>query len=110
MPDVLDRAAETTVVVAQVEDVAAVAEATAIAATPQLDAVFVGAADLAVALGERSIDAPPVAAACDEVISACRAVGRAVAAFATSPADAETWRARGAALVFYGTDQSRLRP
>jgi 2-keto-3-deoxy-L-rhamnonate aldolase RhmA len=108
--DVLTLAAETTVVVAQVEDVASVADAAAIAATPGLDAVFVGAADLAVALGETSLDAPAVAAACERVIAACRDAGRPIAAFAGTPADVEAWRARGVALVFHGTDQSRLLP
>jgi len=108
MAEVVDQAASATTVVVQVEDPAALDAVDEIAATPGVDAVFVGAADLAVAMGARSITDRRVDEACTAVVTACRAADVAVAAFAAD-ADAVTmWRERGATLVFRGTDQARL--
>lgn len=109
MADVIDRAASTTTVVVQVEDPAAVDEVDEIVATPGVDAVFVGAADLAVAMGARSVTDRRVEEACSTVVAACRAAEVAVAAFAGDAEAAAAWRERGATLVFRGTDQVRLR-
>lgn len=110
MADVLAAAAARTVVVAQVEDPAALDHLDAIAATAGVDALFVGVADLAVALGAPGVADPAVTAAAGRIIAAARAAGRSVAAFAGGPADTASWRAAGANLVFHGTDQSRLVP
>ncbi|WP_259276329.1 aldolase/citrate lyase family protein, partial [Raoultella terrigena] len=52
--------AHTTVIV-QIESAQAVAEASAIAAVPGVDCLFVGPADLAVSLGAQGLDDPRVA-------------------------------------------------
>ena len=108
MAEVVAAAAATTTVIVQVEDPAAVEEASAIAATPGVDAVFVGAADLAVAMGARSVADDAVQRACTSVIGACRRAGIAVVAFAGSAEDAAAWRSRGVSCVLQGTDQARL--
>jgi len=104
---VADAAAQTAVVV-QVEDAAALEAVGGIAATPGVDALFVGAADLAVALGADGLGEPAVAAACDAVVGAARNAGRSAVAVATSPADEQRWRAAGVNVVLHATDQSRL--
>lgn len=109
MADVLERAAATTTVVVQVEDPGAIDDIDAIAATAGVDAVFVGAADLAVAMGATSVGDPRVVDACDAVVRACRAAGVALTAFAGDAEAADAWRERGVTLVFTGTDQARLR-
>jgi 2-keto-3-deoxy-L-rhamnonate aldolase RhmA len=108
MDEVLTTAAATTTVIAQVEDPAALDHLDELVSVPGLDAVFVGAADLAVALGARRLDDPAATAAVDTVVAAVARTGRPLVAFAGSPAAAAGWRARGAALVLEGTDQSRL--
>ncbi len=108
LDEVLTTAAATTTVIAQVEDPSALGHLDEIVAVPGLDAVFVGAADLAVALGARRLDDPAATAAVDAVADACAQAGRPLVAFAGSPAAAAAWRERGAALIFEGTDQSRL--
>lgn len=108
MADVVAEARATTTVVVQVEDPAAVAEAEAIAATPGIDAVFVGAADLAVAMGATSTADDAVERTCATVIAACARAGASVVAFAATRADAAAWRAGGVSCVMLGTDQARL--
>jgi 2-keto-3-deoxy-L-rhamnonate aldolase RhmA len=108
MAEVLAAAADRTVVVVQIEDPAALAHAGAIAATPGVDAVFVGAADLTVAMGATSTSDPSVVAACADIATAARGAGTAVAAYAADGAEAERWRDAGATLVFHGSDHTRL--
>lgn len=109
MAEVLAEAGERTAVVVQVEDPVALAEVGAIAATPGVGAVFVGAADLAVALGASSLADPVVMAAVDQVLAACGAASTTVMAFAGDAAAAAGWRRQGVRCVLLGTDQARLR-
>ena len=96
-----------TLVVAQVEDAQAVAHAAAIAAIPGVDAVFLGAADLAMSLGHPGEPShPAVAGAIDEVVRAVRerAVadgGAALCVVAGEEHEARAWRERGAQLVAF---------
>lgn len=108
MDDVLTDAAATTVVVIQIEDVAALDQLDAIAATEGVDALFVGAADLAVGLGARSPTDAMVVTACQRIVAAGTSAGRSVVAYAVDAADADRWRTRGANVVITGSDQSRL--
>lgn len=108
MAEVLDEAAARTVVVAQLEDPDALEHVDAVVRTPGIDAVFVGTADLAVATGARSLADPMARAAADRVVDATLDAGSPLVAYAGSPTDAARWRARGAALVLEGSDQTRL--
>lgn len=109
MADIVAEARQTTVVVAQIEDVAALDHLDAIASTDMLDACFVGAADLAVGMGATSPTDPEVTVACTRIIDRCGAAGRAVMAYASDGDDAERWRSAGATMVVTGSDQSRVR-
>jgi 2-keto-3-deoxy-L-rhamnonate aldolase RhmA len=108
MGEVLDDAAASTVVVVQVEDPAAVAAVGDIVAIPGVDAVLVGRADLAVALGRRSVDDPAVVEALDRVAAACSEAGVTLGVVTAAGDEPAAWHARGAGLVLAGTDQSRL--
>ena len=110
MAEVVAGAASSTVVVVQVEDVAALDELDGIAGTAGVDAVFVGAADLAVGMGAGSTTDREVVAACDRIVAAATAARRSVVAYASDADDAARWRARGANVVITGSDQSRLQP
>ncbi|MCP9977754.1 SDR family oxidoreductase [Actinomadura madurae] len=68
--DVHMRTAERTLVIAQIEDVAALPHVAAIAATPRLDAVWVGPSDLSLSLGRPGRpDHPDVLAAIDRIVA-----------------------------------------
>ena len=108
--DVLARAANTTVVVVQIEDVRALSDLDRIAGHEGVDAVFVGAADLAVGLGAGSAGDEEVVAACTRIVDAAKAAGRSIVAYASDTTDADRWRSIGANLVLLGSDQSRLNP
>jgi 2-keto-3-deoxy-L-rhamnonate aldolase RhmA len=110
MAEVVGAAARSTVVVVQVEDVGALDELDGIVGTAGVDAVFVGAADLAVALGAASLADERVVAACARIVETARSAGRSVVAYAADAADAIRWRDSGANLVILGSDQSRLSP
>lgn len=93
----------------QVEDREAVASATDIAGVDGVDCLFIGPVDLAHSLGETSVKAPAVAAAVDEVCSAGRRAGKAVAMFVSSPSDIPQLAERGVTVFVVGSDQGLLR-
>lgn len=95
-------------VIAQIEDAEALAEIDAIAATPGIDALFIGRADLTVSLGCASPDETAVVAAVEDICAAGRRVGVAVGMFLARPADVPDWRARGATLFVLQSDQEFL--
>ncbi|MDQ0317511.1 HpcH/HpaI aldolase family protein [Amorphus orientalis] len=97
------------VVVPQIEDPDAVEAAEAIAATEGLGACFVGPADLAVALGETSLDAPAVRASVDKVVAACAAAGLSAASFAPTMSAAAGLFERGINAVAVASDQKALQ-
>ena len=109
MTDHRAASAARTTVIAQIEDVEALDELDAIAATPGLDALFVGRIDLTVALDAASPDAPEVVAAVDRVIAAGKAAGVPVGMFVPRNEDVAGWRAKGASLFLQGSDHSFIR-
>jgi 2-keto-3-deoxy-L-rhamnonate aldolase RhmA len=109
IPEHLAASAERTVVIAQIEDVEAVEAVEAIAATPGLDALFVGRIDLTIALGEIDPDAPAVLAAVERVLGAGLASGVPVGMFVPRDADVAGWRQRGAQLFLQGSEHAFMR-
>ena len=101
-----DSARHTSVVV-QIEDLAALPNAADIAAVDGVDAVFVGRADLAVAMG-RAIDDPAVIDAVSEVCKAGRQSGTTVGMFTPKPDEIPGWIDAGASLFLLGSDHSFL--
>ena len=98
----LRRAAGETVVVVQIEDAEAVPRAREILAVPGVSGVLIGTADLALSLGRPG--SPPhaeVQTAVDAVIAAAAGEGVAVMTVAATPAEARTWRARGAQVTAF---------
>ncbi len=74
-----------------------------IAATPDVDALFVGRADLAVSYGMDDFFAPEIAAICGDVLGA---KGAATGLFCAPGEDTRPWRQRGASFVIAGSDHS----
>jgi 4-hydroxy-2-oxoheptanedioate aldolase len=97
------RARRDTVVIAQVEDRHAVTWAHDIAATPRLNAVWLGPSDLSMSLGHPGdLTHPDVATAIDAIVDG---VGSAAKAALCVLVDAEDeiapWRARGATIALF---------
>ena len=100
----LDKARNSTVVIVQIEDVAAMEHLDAIAAVPGIDALFIGRMDLTVGLGANSPDAPEVIAAVERICEAGRAHGRSIGMFVSDVAEAAHWQAKGANLFILSSD------
>ena len=112
--DHLRRAGEETFVMLQIEDAEALPQVAEIAATPGVDAVFIGPADLSISLGHPgNAGHPEVAAAIDQIIADVNGVGGPVlASFARAADDAEALQKKGIKLVCLSTTalfSSRLR-
>jgi 2-keto-3-deoxy-L-rhamnonate aldolase RhmA len=100
---------ESVVVIAQIEDREALDAIDAIAAVPDIDALFIGRADLTVALDCASPDDAPVVAAVERVVAACAAHGHPCGMFLPRATDAAHWREKGASLFLLGSDHGFLR-
>jgi 2-keto-3-deoxy-L-rhamnonate aldolase RhmA len=100
----LARDAAETVVMAQIEDAAALEVLDAIAAVPGIDSLFVGPADFAVALGADSVTDPKVLGAYDRVAAAARRAGRNLSTFAATNEIAKDLKKRGVSAFLVGAD------
>ena len=109
IPAHLAASAEHTVIIAQIEDVEALAEIDAIAATPGIDALFVGRIDLTIALGCTDPDDARVIEAVDHIVAASVRAGRPVGMFLSRESDAARWCAKGVSLFLLGSDHGFLR-
>lgn len=96
------------VILLQIEDADALAAIDGIAAVPGVDALFIGRADLTVALGAGTPDDPQVVAAVERICAAGRAAGRTIGMFLPRVADVAHWQERGASLFLLQSDQEFL--
>ena len=104
IPDNLARDKAETVVMAQIEDAAALDVLEAIAAVPGIDSLFVGPADFAVALGAASVTDPKVLGAYDRVVAAGKRAGRNISTFAATNEIAKDLKNRGVSAFLVGSD------
>ncbi len=95
-------------VIAQIEDPSALDEIEAIAAVDGIDALFFGAADMAVGLGLGNPGAPEVEAAFTRVAQAATAAGKPLAAHCGVASGIGDLTKRGVSLVFVGSDQGMV--
>jgi len=93
-------------VIAQIEEPEGVAAASAIAAIDGIDALFIGAADLAVAQGLTRSDDPALAEAFETVSKAATAAGKPLAGFVASADQLAEARSKGVAMAFVGSEQN----
>jgi 4-hydroxy-2-oxoheptanedioate aldolase len=109
IPDYLARANSLVSLTVQIETVAGLEAAAAIAAVDGVDALLVGPADLAASMGLLGQqNHPDVVAAVERVIAAGREAGTPVGVNAFDPATAERYAAAGAAYVLVGADVTLL--
>lgn len=96
-------------VICQIESPAAVANAAAIAAVDGVDGLFIGRADLALAMGLDDSKHPDVSAATDASIAAALAHGKLAGIFSGSLAERDQYARAGVNWFVLGSDQSLLR-
>jgi 4-hydroxy-2-oxoheptanedioate aldolase len=101
----LANAAASTIVVAQVEDKDAVPQSAQIAATPGLNAVWIGPSDLSLSLGlPGQLTHPAVAAAIDHIAAEVTASSHcALCVLVDSVEEAAAWRQRGARIILFSS-------
>lgn len=96
-------------VICQIESVAAVDAAAAIASVPGVAGIFIGRADLALSMGLDDPQHPRVDEATEHVMQAARAAGKVIGVFVGTMAERERYVARGARWVVQSSDQGLLR-
>lgn len=96
-------------VVAQIESLAAVKNAGAIAAVDGVAGIFVGRADLALSMGLDSAQAPEVLQATEQVVRAGLAAGKVVGMAVGSTEERDKYLALGVRWFIHGSDQSLMR-
>jgi 2-keto-3-deoxy-L-rhamnonate aldolase RhmA len=100
---------DSAMVICQIESPLAVENAAAIAATAGVDGLFIGRADLALAMGLDDSKHPAVSAACDRSIAAALAAGKLAGVFTNSIEERDRYAKAGVNWIVYGSDQSLLR-
>ncbi len=96
----LQEAAESTIVMVQIEDASALPNVPAIARTKGIDGVFIGPADLAISLGfPGQPDHPKVAEAIGKISREVKEAGQVLAGFAKSEVDAAVLAQQGATFI-----------
>ncbi|WP_448956604.1 HpcH/HpaI aldolase family protein [Labrys neptuniae] len=101
------RADESSILMAQIEDAEALDHLDAIAAIPEIDALFIGPADLALSLGCGPADAP-LAEAIDRITAAGRRHAKPVAIFVGRQEQMAAQAHKGIAIFVCGSDQSMI--
>lgn len=105
MGAVLAETADTLVVV-QIEDIEGVDTCEAICATPGIDAVFLGPADLSVAYGHANQDNPDLMAAIARVGAAAEANGLGYFTYVPNAEKAKAWQVHGFTGFFIASDHA----
>ncbi len=102
-------AGDRAMIICQIEGPEAVAAAADIAAVPGVDGLFIGRADLALAMGIEDSTHPDVAAAADSSIAAALAAGKIAGVFTANIAERDAYAAKGVNWFVFGSDQSLMR-
>lgn len=99
------QANQANLVAAQVETRAAIEHLDEILATPGLDLIFVGPADLASSLGiDGGFDHPDLRAAIQDIVDRAHGAGKKTGIFAGNAAQAAYWVERGVQLILLASD------
>jgi 4-hydroxy-2-oxoheptanedioate aldolase len=108
-PDYIHEANAQVCLLVQAETAEAMGQLDAIAATPGVDGVFIGPADLSASMGHPGNPGhPDVQAAIRQGIARIRAAGKAAGILATAEPQARQWLEAGATFVAVGVDTMLL--
>lgn len=97
------------VVVAQIEDPAALNEIDAIAAVAGIDSLFIGRGDLTAAFGDESKDPPQVRRAVEQISKAALKAGKSISVYVGNAGEAAWLKTLGASTFVLSSDQGFLR-
>ena len=103
----LEKSREHTTVIVQIEDLAALDHVGEIAAVEGVDGLFIGRADLAVAM-QRATSDDAVVRAVEAICRECVAAGKTVGMFTPDLSELPRWRKLGASLFLLGSDHAFL--
>ncbi len=106
MAEHLSHSRDHTVVIVQIEDMAALLHVEEIAASG-VDAIFIGRADLAVAMG-KGVSDPDVVEQVRRICQEARKVGTTVGMYTPDASEIPRWIEAGAGLFLLGSDQGFL--
>ena len=110
MPDLLAQSQDETVVIAQIEEPAAVEIADSIARIKGIDGLFAGPADLSVGMGYKNQDSNELKAALKKVGVAAKENGKGYASFIGDADQAKSWAEDyGVNMFFVGSEHSFMR-
>ena len=107
--DHIAHADDAAAVIAMIEDPEAVKDIDEILAVDGIDAVFVGRADLTLAMGDRTADSRHANAAARAVLSAARRAGKPACIHVGAAAEAGVWLDAGATAIIISSDQSLMK-
>jgi 4-hydroxy-2-oxoheptanedioate aldolase len=110
--DYLREANDGTLTLAMIETPAALASVDAIAATPGIDALFIGPYDLSTALSggkAQDVQAPEVERAINQICAAAKKAGKIPGIYCGNPARARDMAKRGFKFITIGSDLGILR-
>jgi len=110
--DYLREANDGTLTLAMIETPTALAQVDSIAATPGIDALFIGPYDLSTALSggtAQDVTAPEVERAIDQICAAARAAGKIPGIYCTNAERARALAQRGFRFITVGSDLGYLR-
>ncbi len=109
MPEYCRRANEGTLVIVQIENLAAAERSREIAAVEGIDMLLVGPRDMSQSAGEPgNVDHPKVRKAMEQVVASARACGKVASTFAGSPEFARLALDMGFQTIFYSCDTGIL--
>ena len=100
---------EQTTVIAQIEDLSALACIDDIMAVDGIDCFFIGVMDLTVALGATSADAQVVTEAIEQIITAAKQYQRCLGMFVPTTDAVSHWQAQGVSLFMLNSDHGFIK-
>ncbi|MEM9585361.1 MAG: aldolase/citrate lyase family protein [Pseudomonadota bacterium] len=106
MPQVLAQSVEETIVIAQIEEPEGVEAIDAIAGCDGIDGVFIGPADLSVAMGQTDLNSAELGAAMKRVGEAAKAHGVAYMTWVPGAAKAREWDQYGFTTYVAGSEHA----
>ena len=107
MPDHIGDSTQQTTVIVQIEDLAALANVSEIAAVDGVDAIFVGRIDLAVAMSKSPMDAEVITAV-GRICEEAREVDTTVGMFTPDYSEIPGWNDAGVSFYLLSSDQSMI--
>lgn len=95
-----------TCVIAQIEDLDALAEIDSICAIDEIDCIFIGRMDLTVSLGETDPKAESVLAAVQQIVTSANEHNKAIGMFVSDLSELPHWLKQGVSLFLLASDHS----